>query len=373
MPSDVFFVKARVVGNRGLVQRFEDLVDRLGLTMVQSGETVAVKVHFGDDGTTAYVRPQFARKVVDRLKARGAHPFLTDTCTLYLGSRKEAIPHLELALKNGFGYAAVAAPLVIADGIRSRDVAEVPVAGRHFKSVRYAGAVHQADALICISHVKGHLAVGFGATLKNLSMGLGSRAMKQAMHADVKPRLDEDLCQACGDCAEVCPEDAIEVREGLARFDLQKCIGCGECIAVCQPGALRILWNEKPHLIQEKMVEVCAAILGRKQGKVAFFNMLTEVTPDCDCFPWSDNPIVNNIGILASLDPVAVDQAASDLVNAQPGLPGSRLSPAALAPGADKWRDLYPSVDWQRQLAYAEELGLGSRTYRLVEIEDPKR
>jgi uncharacterized Fe-S center protein len=371
MPADVYFVPARVSHNRGLVQRFETLVDRLGLQMVKSGDTVAIKVHFGDDGTTAFVRPQFARKLVDRVKARGAHPFLTDTCTLYEGRRQRAIPHLELALQNGFGYATVAAPLVIGDGIRSREVAEVPVGGRHFKSVRYASAVHHADALLCLSHVKGHLAVGFGGTLKNISMGLGSRAMKQAMHGSVRPRLDPDRCEACGDCVDVCPEDAVELREGLARFDHDRCSGCAECIGVCSHGALQILWNEQSDVIQEKMVEVTAGVLAHKSGKLACFNFLVEVTPDCDCFPWSDNPVVNNVGILAATDPVAIDQAAVDLVNAQPGLAGSRLGPDELAPGHDKWRALYPTVDWQRQLAYAEELGLGTRDYALIEVEQP--
>jgi len=369
--ATVYYVPARVAHNRGLVQRFGALVDRMGLGMVSDGDTVAVKVHFGDDGTTAYVRPQFARKLVDRLKGRGGAPFLTDTCTLYVGRRKEAVSHLELALENGFSYATVAAPLVIGDGIRSRDVAEVAVGGRHFDTVRYASAVHHSDALCCISHVKGHLAVGFGGTIKNLSMGLGSRAMKQAMHADVKPQIEEEKCEACGECVEICPADAVELYEGVARFDHALCIGCAECIAVCDPGALRFLWNERADLIQEKMVEVAEGVLAQKVGKVAFYNFVVEVTPDCDCFPWSDNPIVNNVGVLASTDPVAVDQASADLINAARGLPGSRLPDEGHPRGADKFRALYPEIDWSRQLAYAEERGLGTRGYELVEVEDP--
>lgn len=370
MPADIFFVSSRVNRNRGLVQRFEDLVDRLGLEMIDPGDATALKVHFGDNGTTAYVRPQFARKVVERIKARGGRPFLTDTCTLYPGKRQDAVQHLELALANGFGYSTVGAPLIIGDGIRSKEVATVPVEGRHFSEVRYASAVHNSDALLCISHVKGHLAVGFGGAIKNLSMGLGSKAMKQAMHADVKPKLDEEVCEACGDCVDVCPADAVHLEEGIACFDLERCVGCAECIAICPYSALKLLWNERADVIQEKMVEVMAAVLAAKRNKVAFYNFLVEVTPDCDCFPWSDNPIVNNIGILASLDPVAIDQASMDLINAQPGLPGCRLSQAALAPGADKIRDIYPKIDWTRQLAYGEEMGLGLRQYNLIELED---
>ena len=370
MPAEVYFVRSTVANNRGPVQRFLSLVERLGLQMVAERDTVAIKVHFGDDGTTAYVRPQFSRKLVDQVKARGAFPFLTDTCTLYPGRRRHAIGHLELALENGFGYATVAAPLIIGDGVGSRDVAKVPVPGQHFSEVRYASAVHNADALLVLSHVKGHLAVGFGGAIKNLSMGLGSRAMKQAMHASVKPKLDEDRCEACSDCVDVCPEDAVFMEEGVARFDLEACVGCGECIAVCEHGALKILWNEKAGNIQEKMVEVVAGVLAGKQQKMAFFNFIVEVTPDCDCFPWSDNPIVNNVGILASTDPIAIDQASMDLVNAQPGLPGSKLDEAARAPGADKFVALYPKIDGTRQLAYGEQMGLGTREYTLIEVED---
>jgi uncharacterized Fe-S center protein len=374
MTAKVFFVSSRVSNNRGVIQRFGDLVDRLGLEMIEAGETVAVKVHFGDNGTSAFVRPQFARKVVDRVKAQGAHPFLTDTCTLYFGRRRHAVGHLELALENGFSYATVAAPLIIADGVRSRDVVEVPAPGgaTHFTSVKYASAVHHADALLVLSKAKGHLATGFGGALKNLSMGLGSKAMKQAMHATVRPELDEARCEACGECVEVCAEDAVVLEEGIARFDHEACVGCAECIAVCPCGALKLLWNASPAAIQEKMAEVAAAALARKAGKVAFYNFLLEVTPDCDCFPWSDNPVVNNIGVLASTDPVAIDQASADLVNAAPGLASSKLGddPAALAAGADKWRVLYPKIDWTVQLAHAEALGLGTRRYELVELGD---
>ena len=372
--AEVFFVSARVANNRGLLQRFGDLVDRLGLDMVDRQATVAIKTHFGDDGTTAYIRPQFARILVDRVKAREASPFLTDTCTLYPGPRQQAVSHLELALRNGFGYATVGAPLVIGDGVGSRDVVTVPLRGRHFSHVRYASAAHHADALLCLSKATGHLAVGFGGAIKNLSMGLGSRAMKQAMHAAVRPELcDESLCEACGDCVDVCPEAAVQLEEGVARFDHEACVGCAECIAICRHGALKIQWTEQSTFIQEKMVEVAEAVLAAKRGRVAFYNFLVDVTPDCDCFRWSDNPMVNHVGILASLDPVAIDQASVDLVNAQPGLPGSKLPPDALAPGTDKFRALYPKIDWRHQLSHAEERGLGTRRYRLMEITDQVR
>ncbi len=366
--SDVFFVNARVENNRGLLHKFGDLVDRVGLDFISENDLVAVKVHFGDAGTTRYVRPMFSRKVVDRLRERKAHPFLTDTCTLYKGHRSAAPTHLALAVRNGFGYAQVDAPLIIADGLRSHDFAEVEVGLEHFDSVRIGSAVHDADALVVISHFKGHLAAGFGGTIKNLSMGLGNRQMKQRMHASVRPRLaKDDACIACGVCEEVCPSDAVEIRDGRAWFDDDACVGCAECITTCPEGALDILWNEGPAGLQEKMVEVAAGALASKKGKALFFNFIVEVTPDCDCFPFSDTPFVQDVGILASTDPVAIEQAAVDLVNAQPGLPGSKLN-SAMKPGEDKLRALYPSVPWERQLEYAEEVGLGNRAYDLIEV-----
>ncbi len=368
--SEVYYVDARVTrDNKGLLYKFGALVDRIGLDFVNESEMVAVKVHFGDDGTTRYIRPRFSREVVDRVKARGGKPFLTDTSTLYVGPRSTAPSHLELAIRNGFGFAQVDAPLIIADGLRSRDYEEVEVGLQHFDRVRVAAAAHQADALVCISHFKGHLLAGFGGTLKNLSMGLATRSMKQQMHASVRPRLDDsDTCVGCGECEEICPAEAVEIRDGQAWFDEDECQGCAECITTCPERAISILWNERPSAVQEKMVEVATGVLKSKRLKSVFFNFLIEVTPDCDCFPFSDTPIVQDVGILASHDPVAIEQASVDLVNQQAGLPNSKLTDA-MSPGDDKFRDLYPKVDWQRQLEYAEELGLGTRRYELIDVD----
>lgn len=366
--SNVYFVNARVEKNRGLRHKFGDLIEKIGLDVVAEGDLVALKVHFGDNGTTRFLRPLFAREVVDRVRERGGHPFLTDTLTLYRGPRSSAPTHLELAIRNGFGMAQVNAPLVIADGLRSNDYREVRVDGRHFEKVRIAAAAHEADAMICISHFKGHLAAGFGGTIKNLAMGLGTRSQKQQMHADVRPALGkEEDCIGCGECQEICPADAIEIRDGRALFDLDECIGCAECITTCPEDALSILWNSTPDALQEKMVEVALGAVKPKGRKVLYFNFITDVTPDCDCFPFSDTPIVQDVGIVASFDPIAIEQASVDLVNKEPGLPGCKLD-GALAAGSDKFRALYPKINWERQLEYAEELGLGERTYDLIEI-----
>jgi len=365
--SKVFFVSARARGGKSLIDKLGDLMDAVGLDCIPENGLVAVKLHMGERGTTAHLKPVFARRAVEKIIEAGGKPFLTDATTLYLGERGNAVDYLHLGMANGFSYATIGAPIIIADGLRSADVAEVRVDLKHFQTVKYASAIRQADAMVVLSHFKGHLASGFGGAIKNVAMGLGSRSQKQRMHGDIKPKLRKgNLCIACGRCAEICPADAIIV-EKKASFDHQKCIGCAECITTCPVGAIQILWNESTDRLQEKMAETMAGIVGEKKGRIIYFNFLLDITPDCDCFPWSDTAIAPDIGILGSTDPIAIDQASVDLLNQGPGIPGSAL-PAGLEPGKDKLKALYPAIDWTRQLVYGQEIGLGSREYELVEL-----
>jgi len=365
--SNVYFVTARAKGHKSLIEKLGDLMDAVGLDFIPRDGLVAVKLHMGESGTTAFLKPVFARKAVEKIAAAGGKPFLTDATTLYLGERGNAVDYLRLGIANGFSYATVGAPIIIADGLRSENVTEVRVDLKHFQTVKLASAARQADALVVLSHFKGHLASGFGGAIKNVAMGLGSRSQKQRMHGDVKPKLRKgNHCIACGRCVDICPADAIRV-EKVARFDHDRCIGCAECITICPEGAIQILWNESTDRLQEKMAETMFGILKGKKDRVAYFNFLLDITPDCDCFPWSDTAVVPDIGILGSTDPIAIDQASMDLINRSPGIPGSAL-PGALEPGEDKIKALYPAIDWTRQLAYGEEIGLGSRKYELIEL-----
>ncbi len=365
--SKVYFVTARSKGHKSLIEKLGDLMDAVGMDFIPQDGLVAVKLHMGERGTTAFLKPVFARRAVEKIIAAGGKPFLTDATTLYLGERGNAVDYLHLGMANGFSYATIGAPIIIADGLRSENVAEVQVDLKHFKTVKYGAAVRQADAMVVLSHVKGHLAAGFGGAIKNVAMGLGSRSQKQRMHGDVKPKLRKGKhCIACGRCADICPADAIRIDQ-VARFDHAKCIGCAECITICPEGAIQILWNESTDRLQEKMAETMFGTLKGKEGRVAYFNFVLDITPDCDCFPWSDTAVVPDIGILGSTDPIAIDQASVDLVNRSPGIPGSALA-TALEPGGDKFRALYPAVDWTRQLVYGQEIGLGSREYELVEL-----
>ena len=361
MPSRVGKYKESLPGRLGM------LIERAGLGFIKEKSLVAVKVHFGELGNTAALRPIFAAKVVEMVRERGGKPFLTDSNCLYIGARSNAVDHLECAVKHGFTFATVGAPLIIMDGLTSRDSVEIRAGGKHFETVKIGSAVYYADSLVCVSRFKGHLATGFGGAIKNLGMGIGSRSTKQRMHGSVKPELKKGaLCTACGTCLEVCDYGAIEIKD-KACFDHKKCVGCAECIAACPEGVLKILWNEKPEILSEKMVDTSLGVMKNKKGKVLFINFLTDITPDCDCFFWSDNAIVPDIGILASSDPVAIDTASADLVNKAPASPDSVL-PEGTGSGDDKFKAMHPEINWRAHLEYAEEAGLGTMSYRLEEI-----
>lgn len=369
MPSKVYFTDMRATHKLNLIDKVGKLIAEAGLNqIVAPKDLVAVKLHFGEKGNTGYIRPQFIRKIVDEIKKSGGKPFLTDANTLYVGSRSNAVDHLQTAIENGFAYAVVDAPLVIADGLNGKDYINVPVNLKHCKEVKIGSAVALADVLIAVTHFKGHEAAGYGGAIKNVGMGCGSRAGKQIMHSDMLPRVKQEKCKACSRCHQWCPTGAIAVGElKMAVVDEKLCIGCGECTVTCPHGAIGVNWrNNQKDALQEKMVEYTAGVIKNKKGKTGFITFLNNITPDCDCFNFSDAPVVRDIGILASLDPVALDQACIDLVNRERGLPGSKLEGREEA--TDKFAALYPDIDWARQLEYGEEIGLGSREYDLIKI-----
>ncbi|MFZ5639106.1 MAG: DUF362 domain-containing protein [Bacillota bacterium] len=367
MAAEVFFTDMRTKRGQSMLDKFEALLDRVGTPdIIKTGDLTAIKLHFGEKGNTAFIRPQFLRRVVEKVKSGGGKPFLTDANTLYVGSRANAVDHLVTAIENGFSYSVVGAPLVIADGLNGKDYVQVEINKKHFKEVKIASTAVHADAFIAVTHFKGHEATGFGGTLKNIGMGLGSRSGKQMMHSDVLPAVNPEKCTGCARCTDWCPADAIYIMEQKARIPEDTCIGCGECTVTCPNRAIAINWKTDPDVIQEKIAEYTYGVLKDKQGKAVFISFVTSVTPDCDCCGWSDAPIVSDIGILASKDPVALDQACVDLVNRQKGLEDSRL--AGFTGQDDKFSVLHPGIDWRVQLAYGEEIGLGTRDYNLIKL-----
>ena len=345
------------------------LLERAGLGgAIADGDFVAIKLHFGEEGNTGFVQPVFAREVVRLVKEQGGKPFLTDANTLYSGQRWNAVDHLADAIHHGFSYATVEAPIIIADGLSGAESCEVDIEGfKHFESVRIGSAAVHADAMVAITHVKGHEATGFGGALKNVGMGLGCRSAKQRMHADFKPDPDAAKCTACKRCVTACPVDAISIGpDRVAVVDYTLCYGCGECVASCSYGAIAIEWKTTPEAIQEKIVEHVAGVLKGKEGKVIYLSFVTNVSPDCDCWSFSDAPVVADIGVLASTDIVAIDQAAYDLVVAATGLPGGRGE--GMPAGSDKFTAI-TGVDGTIAMGYAEEHGLGSREYELRQLD----
>ncbi len=365
----VYFAPVRAAKKQSFVTRAGALLDRAGLgDAIAEGDLVAVKLHFGEAGNTGFVHPVFVREVVRRIKEHGGKPFLTDSNTLYRGERANAVDHLTCALHNGFSYATVEAPIMIADGLDGRDAVDVEIEGfDHFESVRIGAAAVHADAMVVVTHVKGHGETGFGGAMKNVGMGLGSRSAKQRMHADFEPHPSAEKCTGCGRCVQWCPVGAIVVGpDRVAAVDYELCYGCGECVAACTFGAIAIDWKTDEASIQEKIVEHVAGAVAGKPGKVVYVSFVTNVTPECDCWIFSDAPIVADVGVLASNDIVALDQASYDLVTTAPGLPNTRGE--GLDAGIDKFAAL-SGVDGTRAMRYAEEKGLGSREYELKTVD----
>jgi uncharacterized Fe-S center protein len=257
--------------------------------------------------------------------------------------------------------------IVIAGGLKGQSGIRIPIQGEVLHEVIVAREIVEADCLIVVSHFKGHELTGFGGALKNLGMGCATREGKLIQHSTVAPMVNAGLCQGCRMCLRHCSVGAISIKTRKARISGETCIGCGECIVVCPHKAIEIQWNESPDLFQKKIVEYAAGALQGKKNKALFVNFLVQVSPACDCYPNSDAPIVKDIGIVASRDPVAIDTASCDLVNNQESIPNTALT-SLLKKGEDKWRALYPDIDWQYQLEHAERMGLGRRSYRLIHI-----
>ena len=368
MTADVFFAGLRARGDaESRIAKIRRLFTEAEIgRCIRERDLCAIKVHFGERGCDTYVNPVFVRQVVDLVRAEGGRPFLTDTATLYSGGRSNAVDHIATAISHGFDYAVVGAPIIIADGLRSGHVVEVKAGRKHFDRVLIAGDIARADSMMVITHFKGHMLAGFGGAIKNLAMGCAPAAGKREMHR-AHTMVVAERCRGCGNCVDVCPAGALSLDGERVSLDRETCIGCGECMTVCLQSAIEFDWTVDIPPFIERMVEYACGALEGKHARTGFFSFLLSITPDCDCVPWSDAPIVPDIGILASRDPVAIDAASLDLVNGQAGLADTLLQ-ANRKPGQDKFRGVWEHTRGELQLSYAEECGLGERKYRLVEI-----
>ncbi|MBI5416761.1 DUF362 domain-containing protein [Candidatus Poribacteria bacterium] len=368
MNSKVFYSSMKVQSaSDSLIKRIDRLFAETAAHVLQKNDITAVKLHFGERGNTAFIRPVYVRRIIENINKLTCKPFITDANTVYSGSRGNAIDHYETAIMNGFCYPIINAPLIIADGLRGDNYERLPVKGKHFKEALIAKEICQADTIISLAHFKAHEMSGFGGSIKNIGMGCASKGGKLAMHSNVCPQIKKDKCTGCGKCMRWCSQKAIIVSNNKAIIDEKKCIGCGECITTCIYKAIILIWNETVHNFQEKIIEYVQAIVEQKQKKIAYFNFIMQVSPECDCYAGNDAPLVPDLGILASLDPIAIDQCSVDLVNNAIGLRDSKL-PLNYKDGDDKFKAIYPAIDWSIQLDYGNKLGLGTRKYELVKI-----
>ncbi|MDI6618988.1 MAG: DUF362 domain-containing protein [Clostridiales bacterium] len=367
--SKVYFTDLKTRPNYNLLDKLERLVKRAGIEKIDfSNKFVAIKIHFGEPGNMAFIRPNYAAKMVSIIKSLGGMPFLTDSNTLYTGRRSNALDHLQSAAENGFTPLTVGCNIIIADGLKGTDYREIGINLKYCKTAKIGAAIADADVLISMSHFKGHEMTGFGGTLKNLGMGCASRGGKLEIHSASQPRIDKENCRSCGLCIKNCSQKAISFDENKkASIDYSKCIGCGQCVAVCQFNGAQVVWNESADTATEKVAEYAYAVIKDKPN--FHINFIMDVSPDCDCSPSNDYAIIPNIGIAASFDPVALDKACVDLVNKAPALKGSVLSDNRYREGEDKFTHIHSNTDWRAGLEHGEEIGLGKQDYELILVK----
>lgn len=371
MKSDVYFTNMRTYSQVSLLDKFENLLAKSGLDKISfKGKFVAIKLHFGEAGNLAFLRHNYANCLAQHIKKLGGKPFFTDCNTLYTGSRTNALDHLDTAMANGFN--AVSCPgvnVIIADGLKGTDEVDVPVKGAQYcKTAKIGRAVVDADIIISLSHFKGHESASFGGALKNLGMGCGSRAGKKDMHSSMRPLYDSEKCIGCKKCSSVCAHGAQSYENGKLVLDIDKCAGCGRCLEVCPTGALSVHTDDDVIVLNRKIAEYTKAVI---DGKPNFhISLVVDVSPFCDCYGSNDTPIVPDVGMFASSDPVALDKACIDAVNAQEPVKGSRLTDKGhCCHDLDNITNNQPTTNWRDAISYAEKLGLGSSEYNLVELD----
>ena len=371
--SKVYYTTFKTTGQENLLQKLRRLMITAGMKEIDfTGKYAAIKIHFGEYGNLAFLRPNYAKVMADLVKECGGKPFLTDCNTLYVGSRKNALDHIETAYLNGFHPYATGCHVLIGDGLKGTDETLVPINGEYVKEAKIGAAVMDADIFLSLTHFKGHEMAGFGGALKNIGMGCGSRAGKMEMHNDGKPVVaDPDGCIGCGSCQRICAHESPIIENGKARIDHDRCVGCGRCLAVCPKDVIQPSSGSSVKSLNCKMAEYSLAVCkGRPHFHVS---LICDVSPNCDCHPENDIPIIPDVGMFASFDPVALDVACADAVNRMPVIDGSVLSDnlnedAHHGEGHDHFHMTHPDTEWKSCIEHAVKIGLGNDEYELVTI-----
>lgn len=367
--SKVYFTNLRTTPSSNLLDKMERLVKRAGIANIDfKNQFVAIKIHFGEPGNLAYIRPNYAARLVSLLRELGAKPFLTDCNTLYSGRRSNAVDHLQSAMENGFNPMSAGCNVIIADGVKGTDYREIEIDGQYCKAPKIGAAIADADIIISMNHFKGHEQAGFGGALKNLGMGCASVGGKLELHCASQPRIDTEACKGCNICVKHCAHDAIHLNNNRkAEIDYERCVGCGQCVALCQYDGAVMGEGDTSERLNYKIDEYTKAVLADKPHFHVSFIM--NVSPECDCWNHNDAAIIPDLGIAASFDPVALDKACADMVINVPIIGGNKLAethPHEHLEGEDKFHLIHPDTNWQAGLRYAEEIGLGSQAYELI-------
>ncbi len=364
--AKVFFTDLKTNGKESMPQKLKRLIKTAGIGNIDFNKKyAAIKIHFGEPGNLAFLRPNYARVVVDVIKELGGKPFLTDCNTLYPGRRKDALEHIDSAYENGFSPFSTNCHVIIGDGLKGTDETLVPINCEYVKNAKIGTAIMDADVIISLTHFKGHEATGFGGTFKNIGMGCGSRAGKMDMHCNGKPYVKHKKCTGCGQCLKACAHNAITIKSKKATIDHEKCTGCGRCIGACNFDAISPGDGGAIDDLNLKIAEYTYAVLN---DRPAFhISLVIDVSPKCDCYDKNDLAIVPDVGMFASFDPVALDKACADAVNRQPTIKGSSLD-LSNNNFDDHFKCIHPDTKWQVCLEHAVNLGLGSMEYDLIEI-----
>ena len=373
--SKVYYTDFRAKLGEGLPLKLQRLIRTAGIDQIDmEGKFVAIKMHFGELGNLGFLRPNYARAVADVVKSLGGKPFLTDCNTLYPGSRKNALEHLYCAWENGFTPMTVGCPILIGDGLKGTDDVEVPVeGGEYVKAAKIGRAVMDADIFISLSHFKGHEMTGFGGAIKNIGMGCGSRAGKKEQHSNGKPVINADACRGCKRCLHECANNGLHFDEATRKMQVvtENCVGCGRCVGACNFDAIAFANDAATKELNCRMAEYTKAVIDGRPG--FHISLVMDISPNCDCHPENDAPILPDIGMFCSFDPLALDQACVDACLRQQPLPGSQLYDNMHKEGFcdhhDHFENSTPESEYKTCLAHAEKIGIGTREYELIEMK----
>jgi uncharacterized protein len=368
--SKVYFTDMHAEFNDSLLKKLDRVIRKAGIQEIDmERKLVAIKLHFGEYGNLAYLRPNYVKVISDLVKENGGIPFMTDCSTLYVGMRKNGVEHLRNAELNGFNSITTGCQTIIGDGLKGTDDLEIPVKnGVYIKKAKIGHVVADADVIISLNHFKCHELTGIGGAIKNIGMGCASRRGKMELHSSGKPVVDQINCIGCKKCISVCAQNAIEFANEVSKIIHSKCVGCGRCMAICPFDAIDVINDDNSDLVNYKIVEYSKAVL---DGKPNFhISIVTDVSPYCDCHAENDMPIIPNLGIFASADPIALDRACIDMAQKQPIIQGSKLD---IACNGKKPGDIFamtnPNTRWQSNFEHAERIGMGKGDYELIKVK----